>query len=117
MALRRPLDKYELLQTKMEDYKLEFGSDRFRAWLLTPLPRVQKGEIKDYLSDPDLCSCAGNSTTVAKATELIHWDTNGHYEQVVSQIESGEKDGWQSLIDALRQKHDPNSRPTESEDI
>ncbi len=117
VALRRPLDKYELLQNKMEDYKLEFGSDRFRAWLLTPLPRVQKGEIKDYLSDPDLCSCAGNSTTVAKATELIHRDTEGHYEQVVAHIEAGEKDGWQSLIDVLRQKHEPNSRPTESEDI
>jgi len=117
VALRRPVDKYELLQTKMEDYKLEFGSDRFRAWLLTPLPRVQKGEIKDFLSDPDLCSCGGNSTTVAKATELIHWDTNGHYEQVVAHIESGERNGWQSLIDVLRQKHEPNSRPTESEDI
>jgi len=117
VALRRPLDKYELLQSKMEDYKLELGSDRFRAWLLTPLPRVQKGEIKDYLSDPDLSSCAHNATTVAKATELIYRDTDGHYEEVVAHIEWAEKHGWQSLIDVLRQKHEPSPKPAESEDI
>lgn len=116
LALRRPLDKYELLQTNMEDFKHELGSDRFRAWLLTPLPRVQKGEIKDYLSDPDLSSCAHNATTVSSATELIYRDTEGHYEQVVAHIEWAEKSGWQSLIDVLRQKYEPRV-PAESEDI
>lgn len=117
VALRRPLDKYDLLQTKMEDYKLELGSDRFRAWLLTSLPRVQKGEIKDYLSDPDLSSCAHNAMTVAKSTDLIYRDTDGHYEQVVAHIEWAEKHGWQSLIDVLRQKYEPSPKPAESEDI
>ena len=101
----------------MEDFKLELGSDRFRAWLLTPLPRVQKGEIKDYLSDPVLSSCADNATTVAKATELIYRDTEGHYEPVVAHIEWAEKHGWQSLIDVLRQKHEPSPKTAESEDI
>lgn len=117
VALRRPLDKYELLQTKMEDYKLELGSERFRTWLLTPLPRVQKGELKDYLSDPDLSSCARNAITVAKATDLIYRDTDGHYEPVVAHIEWAEKHGWQSLLDKLRQKYEPTVKPAESEDI
>ncbi|HMU41267.1 MAG TPA: hypothetical protein PKE31_19825 [Pseudomonadota bacterium] len=117
VALRRPLDKYEVLEKNMENYQHEFGGDRFRAWLLTPLPRVKKGEIKDYLSDPDLCGCADNAITVAKATELIHRDTDGHYEQVVQHIEWAEKHGWQSLLDRLKQKLEPKSRPPESEDI
>lgn len=117
LALRRPLDKYELLAEKMEDYKLELGSDRFRAWLLTPLPRVKKGELKDYLSDPDLSSCADNAITIGKATELIYRDTDGHYEPVVAHIEWAEKNGWQSLIDKLRQKHEPSQLPADSEDI
>ena len=110
-------DKYELLAEKMEDYKLELGSDRFRAWLLTPLPRVKKGELKDYLSDPDLSSCADNAITIGKATELIYRDTDGHYEPVVAHIEWAEKNGWQSLIDKLRQKHEPSQLPADSEDI
>ncbi|HNN96176.1 MAG TPA: hypothetical protein PKI03_28070 [Pseudomonadota bacterium] len=117
MALRRPLTKYELLENEMEKFKEQLGSERFRAWLLTPLPRVRKGEIKDYLSDPDLCSCAENTTMVDLVAELIYRDTDGHYEQVVAHIEWAEKHGWQSLIDVLRQQHEPSPKPTESEDI
>jgi len=117
VALRRPLDKYDLLKKSMAETKHELNSDRFRAWLLTPLPQVDKSEIKDHLSNPDLCSCADNAITIGKATELIYRDTDGHYEPIVAHIEWAEKNGWQSLIDKLRQKHEP-SRPTaDSEDI
>lgn len=117
VALRRPLDKYELLKRGMAEAKHELNSDRFRAWLLAPLPQVDKSEIKDYLSDPDLCSCAENALTVAKATELIYRDTDGHYEPVVAHIEWAEQHGWQSLIDKLRQRHEPSRPPADSEDI
>lgn len=117
LALRIEPSKHDLLRSKMEDYKVDLNSERFRTFLLPPLPNVEKGEIKDHLSDPDLCSCADNANTIVKATELIHKDTNGYYEQVVAHIEWAEQHGWQSLIDRLRHKHDPNNQPAESEDI
>ncbi len=117
IALRVEASKHEILRRKVEDYKLEFNSERFRAFLLPPLPKVEKGELKDYLSDPDYTSCADNANTVMKATDLIYQDTDGHYEQVVEHIEWAEKHGWQSLIDELRKRHEPHSQAAEPEDI
>lgn len=105
LALRVEPSKQAFLHSKVEEEKVTFNSERLRIFLLPPLPKVEKGDLKDFLSDPDLSSCADNATTIKDATELIYLDTQGHYEPAVEHIRWAEQHGWQSLIDKLKAKH------------
>lgn len=117
LALNLEPSKHQILRQKMEVFKDELGSERFRAFLLAPLPKVELGDLKDYLSDPDLSDCAANPTTVLAAKALIHKDTDGHYEEVVEHIRWAEEHGWQNLIDRLRAKHGLPDPTDEEEDL
>lgn len=117
LSLRVEPSRHEKLREVTEKLKYDLNSERFRMYLLPSLSKVEKGEIKDHLSDPDLSSCSENAKNVVDATELIYLDTQGHYEQVVEHVEWGEKNGWHSLIDKLREKHSLSSEPDKKEDF
>lgn len=119
LALRIDPSKHEALRHQAEEYKDELNSQRFRAFFLQPLPKVDRSELKEFISDPDNTSCPDNPRTILDATNYIYRDTDGHYEEIIAHLRWAEEFGWQNLIDKLRRKHDPHlaaAKPAEDID-
>ncbi len=94
------------LRKKMEHFRTEIRSQKFRCSHLPALGDVPFSELLDYLEEPANTRCP--QTRAREAAKLIYGRTDGRYEETVELIRRGEQ-SWNRLLRELSTGGEPQT--------